>query len=286
MDLLQKIRQAVWDNRWNLYDAAVMDAEGIHTLLFQPANACNDSYSVAKLFTVTALGMLWDEKKLSFDERICDIFAGELPAAYDPRWEKVTVEQVVKHRFGTGEGYLDIDVEDIREYGTDDFLQVVFRHPLAYEPGTHDQYSDAAYYLLSRVVSKKSGMRLDDLLMQRLFAPLQFQEVAWSKCPLGYPMGATGLYIRAQDMVKLGWVYLNGGCYEERRILSETFVRLAIDRGYELSTVDKPGIYGKGGMHGQMLLFSQQDGVAVAWHGFDGEGGGELMHLIASWLHG
>ena len=104
MDLLQKIRQAVWDNRWNLYDAAVMDAEGIHTLQFQPANACNDSYSVAKLFTVTALGMLWDEKKLSFDERICDIFAGERPAAYDPRWEKGTAGQGGKHRFGTGEG--------------------------------------------------------------------------------------------------------------------------------------------------------------------------------------
>ncbi|MFQ9800116.1 MAG: hypothetical protein ACLR23_15565 [Clostridia bacterium] len=56
------MRQAVWDNRWNLYNAAVMDAEGIHTLQFQPANACNDSYSVAKLFTVTALGMLWDDK--------------------------------------------------------------------------------------------------------------------------------------------------------------------------------------------------------------------------------
>ncbi|MFQ9800117.1 MAG: serine hydrolase [Clostridia bacterium] len=82
------------------------------------------------------------------------MFAGELPEGHDPRWEKVTVEQVVKHRFGTGEGYLDIDVEDIRDYGTNDFLQVVFRHPLAFEPGTHDQYSDAAYYLLSRVVSK------------------------------------------------------------------------------------------------------------------------------------
>ena len=98
MELLQKMRQAVWDNRWNLYNAAVMDAEGIHTLQFQPANACNDSYSVAKLFTVTALGMLWDDKKLSFDERICDIFAGELPEGHDPRSVSYTHLDVYKRQ--------------------------------------------------------------------------------------------------------------------------------------------------------------------------------------------
>lgn len=285
MELLQKMKQAVLENGWNLYDAAVMDANGIHTVQFRPANACNDSYSVAKLFTLTALGMLHDAGVLSFHELICDIFADVLPPECDPRWKRVTVEQVILHRFGTGEGYLDIDVEDIRQYGTDDFLQVVFRQPLAYEPGEHYQYSDAAYYLLSRVVSRKTGQKLDDYLRPRLFVPLQFQEVAWSCCPGGYPMGATGLYIRTQDMVKLGWAYLNGGIYGSRRIFSQAFAQLAIQKGYELSRIEKNGIYGKGGMHGQMLLFSQQDHLAVAWHGFDDEGSGKLLRLAASWLN-
>lgn len=256
---------AVKEN-WNLYDMAVLSQDGEEHIEILKANPCNDSYSVAKLFTLTALGMLWDEKKLSLDEKIRDIFSDEFPQTYDPRWDKVTVEQVIKHRFGTGEGYLDIDVEDIQSYGTEDFLQVVFAHPLAYEPGTHDQYSDAAYYLLSRVVTKKTGEKLDDFLLPRLFNPLHFQEMAWSKCPKGYPMGATGLYIRTQDMVKLGWVYLNEGNYQGHQIVSKEFAKLAVEKGYELGRIEKDGLYGKGGMRGQMVMFSVKDHLALAWH--------------------
>ena len=32
---------------------------------------------------------------------------------------------------------------------------------------------------------------------------MKFKEFAWSRCPYGYSMGATGLYIRTEDMVKL-----------------------------------------------------------------------------------
>ncbi len=282
--LLEKIKQAIAENNWNMYDIAVLDANGIHTLQNQPANACNNSYSVAKLFTVTALGMLWDAGKLDFEERIRDIFSEEFPKEYDPNWDKVTVDHVMRHRFGTDSGYLDIDVEDINSYGTDDFLQVVFRQPLPHEPDTHFQYSDAAYYLLSRVVTKKTGEKLDDFLMSRLFWPLRYQEVAWSKCPKGYPMGATGLYIRAQDMVKLGGVYLYAGEYGSRRYLSREFVRLAMERGYELGKVGDTGVCGKGGMCGQMLLLSQAAGVSVAWHGCEEAGNPLLMKKVAGWL--
>ena len=46
----------------NIYSIAVMDGDGIRTVQLQPANRCNNSYSVAKAFTMTAIGMLWDKK--------------------------------------------------------------------------------------------------------------------------------------------------------------------------------------------------------------------------------
>jgi len=46
-------------------------------------------------------------------------------------------------------------------------------------------------------------------------------------------MGATGLYIRTADMVKLGWVYA------------------------------------KGGMFGQLLCFSVKHREAYAWHAYE-----------------
>lgn len=283
--LLNTARSFVEAHKVRIYDFSVQDETGITSEVFEPANPCQDSYSVAKLFTVTALGMLWDEKKLSFDEKITDLFRDELPGQYDRRWEKVTVDQVMRHCFGTGEGFLDIDVEDILTYGTSDFLKVVFTHPLAFEPGEHDQYSDAAYYLLSRVVSRVTGQKLDEFLLPRLFVPLEFQEIAWSRCPFGYPMGATGLYIRTRDMVKLGWMYLQQGRYNGRQIVSPEFVQLALHRGYELHPIDKAGVFGKGGMRGQMLFFSVGDSLAVAWHGFDDDGSQSLLHELTACLN-
>lgn len=159
----------------------------VHELL--PASACLNSYSIAKVFTVTAAGLLYDRGLMSVEEKVAEIFRREFPEAHDPKWERMTVDHVLSHRAGFPSGFLDIDVQDRSEYGTDDFLQYLFRTRLACEPGEQWIYSDAAFYLLSRIITKKTGRLLDELLWREVFSPLGFQEAAWSKCPMGYPMG-------------------------------------------------------------------------------------------------
>ena len=195
----------------NLYSIALMNENGLQKKRIRQSNRCNNSYSVAKAFTMTAIGMLYDRGLISVDDKIYDIFKDEFPSEFDPKWKDVTVDHVLRHRVGFDCGFLDIDVEDISKYGTDDFLKIVLSHPLHYAPGEKWVYSDAAFYLLSRVVSKISGQKLDDFMSPVLFGTLGFQEFAWSRCPHGYPMGATGLYISSADMVKLGYAYACGG---------------------------------------------------------------------------
>ena len=113
-------------------------------------------------------------------------------------------------------------------------------HPLAYLPGTLYYYTDAAYYLLSRLVSLIAGENVDSLLLHRIHRAMRFRELAWSRCPHEYPIGATGLYISAEDMVKLGALYLNGGVYEGKRLLSEEWVRKVIASEYEFCTFALP----------------------------------------------
>lgn len=234
-----------------------------------PASACLNSYSVAKAFTVTAAGLLYDRGLLGVDEKIVDIFRDEFPERHDPKWERMTVDHIMRHRGGFPSGYLDIDAQEIAAYGTEDFLQYLFQTELAAEPGEAWIYSDAAFYLLSRIVTKKTGRLLDELMWREVFSPLGFQEMAWSKCPMGYPMGATGLYIRTQDMVKLGALYLRRGVYSGKRILSEQWTAKVLERGYELCPAGGNGAYGKGGMCGQMLLVFPEDDRVLAWHSFD-----------------
>ena len=71
-------------------------------------------------------------------------------------------------------------------------------------PDTERRYNDAVYYILSRIVNKVSGKTLFPFCWENIFLPLAFKEAAWSCCPKGHAIGATGLYIRVEDMTKLG----------------------------------------------------------------------------------
>lgn len=257
----------------HIYDFAYIGPEGSQYRQMIPANPCNNSYSVAKAFTMTAIGMLWDRGKIHVEDRVYELLKEEFPAEYDPRWRAVTVEHLLTHRAGFGAGCLDLDIDtkQITEFPSHDFLQAAFSQKLEHEPGSHEQYTDTVFYLLSRIVTHVTGQKLDDFLRPVLFDVMGFQEMAWSRCPLGYSMGATGLYLGTQDMAKLGWVYANGGMYEGKRVVSKAWVEQVLERGYEFRPVGEKGMYAKGGMRGQMLCFSVAKREAYAWHGYETE---------------
>ncbi len=265
----------------NVFSIATIERDStLAEMQVQTANACQNSYSVAKAFCVTAVGMLYDRGLLSTDDLVCDILKDELPEGMDERWRTATVDMALSHQLGLPGGFLDIDCPGVEAFGTD-YLRYMFLAPLICAPGETRCYTDGAYYLISRIVEKVSGEPLDNFLWHELFTPLGFREIAWSHCPMGHPMGATGLYIRTGDMVKLGAVYLNGGEWKGHRFLSEKWVDIVLTRGYELRIIDeKTGAYGKGGMHGQKLMVLPQKRRVVAYHG-NGNGLGDILE---DWL--
>ncbi|MBQ2712723.1 MAG: serine hydrolase [Clostridia bacterium] len=270
--LIEKIDALASENNLQVYRISVATDSGTETLERIPCNPCQDCYSVAKLFCVTAIGMLYDEGRLSLSDSVSDIFSEELAFYGIPKqkWEGVTLDCVLRHRVGFSEGFLDIDTEDITQYPTDDFLFTVLSRPLSFAPGEREVYSDAAYYLLSRAVSKISGEKLDSFLMSRLLTKIGCREVAWARCPHNYPIGATGLYIRTEDVARLGRIYLDGGVYRGERILSEQWVDTVLSRGYELRKMGKG--YAKGGMRGQLVYISFDGNLSLAWHSFESDG--------------
>lgn len=243
------------------------------------ANFCQNTYSVAKMFTAAAIGLLIDAGKLRLDERVCDILREEIPEkGMDPRWEDATVERALTHKLGLPVGFLDIDTHSSAGF-TQDFLRYMLTYPLPHEPGVEAHYSDGAFYLLARIAEKKAGMGLDDFLWQKLLWKMGFQEMAWSHCPMGHTMGATGLYLHASDMVKLGQLYLNGGVYRGERLLSWEWVDKAVSSGFAVDWDDQHRIYYKGGMHGQKLIVAPEQGRVVAMQAC-----GANSQVVAEWI--
>lgn len=247
----------------------VRNDKEIETHEYMKANPCQNTYSVAKTFTATAIGMLYDRGLVSPEDKVCEILADELPEqGMDERWRDSTVRMALTHRLGLPGGFLDIDTHESTEFGRD-FLHYMLTYPLEYTPDTKSLYSDGAFYLLARIAEKITGMPLDSFLWEELLADMDVLEMAWSHCPVGHVIGATGMYIRSSDMAKLGMLYLNGGEYRGKRLLSREWVDMAMECGFGLDWDAQHKVCSKGGMFGQKLMIVPEQHRVVAVQAFD-----------------
>lgn len=240
----------------------------IETMELSPATPCQNIYSIAKVFTGAAVGMLVDRGLLSTGDLVTDALGRFCPASFQPEWKATTVHMLLMHRVGLPKNFMDIDCADANDFGPD-YLAYVMNHPLGVGHGTQRTYTDAAHYILSCIVENLCGMPMDNFLWRELFRPLGFRDAAWSHCPMGHAIGATGLYLRVEDMIKLGAVYLQGGVWQGRRILSEAWTGTVLQAPYELSPVGVGRAYSKGGMLGQNLIVVPECGRVAAWQAAD-----------------
>ncbi len=128
--------------------------------------------STTKAMTVTALAMLADEGKLSFDDRVID----HLPdfRLHDP-WvtRELTIRDLLTHRTGLpGTDLLWV----FDSYPTDE----IFRRMRYVEPESsfrsHWEYQNVMYALAGAIVEQASGMSWADFLRKRIFEPLGMTE--------------------------------------------------------------------------------------------------------------
>lgn len=277
--MLKYITELAAEQKINLYRAVEYYDGAFSSVQLQPANCCNDSYSVSKSFTATAAGILIDRGLLSETESVLDVLGDLVPEETAATWARVTVADVMRQTVGISSGFLDIDVEDTRTYGTEDFLSLVLNAPMPHAPGGGMVYSDSNYYLLSRIVTARAGQELCAFLQENLFSPLQFQGHAWARCPMGYSMGATGFFLSADDMAKFGLLYLQNGVWNGKRILSEEWIKKATaPQSYRGEEAYGFGFWPKSedvfccsGMYGQRIAVFKKENRVIAWQAYDTE---------------
>lgn len=275
--LLTALTNAAKNKNLPVINISVATADSISNSSIKGGNPCQNCYSVTKVYCVTAIGMLYDEGKIKTTDTIGDIFADEIKAygVSSSKWADITIHDVLRHRAGfTQGGFLDIDSQDATTWGSQDYLELVLKANLDGNKGY--KYTDGAFYLISRVVTKISGEKLDEFLAKRLFNKTNCREYAFAECPQGYPIGATGLYIRSEDVAKLGRIYLDGGKYNGNQIISQKWIDLVLENGYELKPSGSG--YAKGGMRGQNLYINYDKNVAVAWHSYSDNDIGSTLH--------
>ena len=226
-------------------DAVAVARGGVLLGLHRFSNAIiHNVFSVAKSHTATAIGFAIDEGKLKLSDRPVDFFADILPDDIDPKWQKVTLHNLLTMTTGHGAAHLMvIDRKMLREKGEKEWLTFAFTRPMPYKPGEKFSYGNLAPYVAGRMLEKAVGMTICDYLYEKMWKLMDIAKPQWDTDPAGHTFAASDLYLDITDMVKLGELYAADGCYRGKRLLSEEWVK-SVSTKHTDSCVLNPAGYG------------------------------------------
>jgi CubicO group peptidase (beta-lactamase class C family) len=106
-----------------------------------------------------------------------------------------------------------------------DPVEYVLARPLANKPGVKFAYSSGITVALGEVVHQPSGEKADKFAEHFLFKPLGISKYYWSNYPTGFVRTGGGLALRPRDMAKIGQLYLDGGRWKGKQVVSEEWVK-------------------------------------------------------------
>ncbi|UTA66345.1 serine hydrolase [Emticicia sp. 21SJ11W-3] len=136
--------------------------------------------SNSKAFTAAALGMLVDEKKLKWDDKVRD-FIPEFKM-YDPFvTEEFTIKDLLTHRSGLGLGAGDLMFwPDSNNFTKHDIIHNLrYLKPVSSFRTKYD-YDNLLYIVAGEVVKRASGMEWEDFIEKRILQPLGMTQTAAS----------------------------------------------------------------------------------------------------------
>jgi CubicO group peptidase (beta-lactamase class C family) len=207
-----------------------------------------DLASLTKVIVTTTVAMmLVDEGKLDLDQPVSAFISGFRGGAKD----RVTVAQLLTHSGGL-KWWAPL-YEELK--GKDAYVQRIAAMELDFEPGTKSIYSDLGIILLGEILERVAGESLDAIAKRRIFAPLGMtdtgyrppstllsrvapteQDDKWRKRLLhgevhdenAFALGGVaphaGLFGTAPDLARIAQLLMNGGVYDNQRLVSRATV--------------------------------------------------------------
>ncbi len=184
-------------------------------------NAPNKShimFSVSKTFTATAIGFAVTENRINVSDKVISYFPDDLPDTISPYLADLEIRDLLTMSVGH-----DTDPTYNIKNNETNWERMFLATPIVYEPGTKFVYNSLATYILSAIVQKVTGEKVIDYLYPRLFRPLGIAGAAWETSPSGINNGGWGLYIKTEDMAKMGQFLLQKGNLNGKQLLPEAW---------------------------------------------------------------
>jgi CubicO group peptidase (beta-lactamase class C family) len=197
------------------------------------------------------------------DTPILEFFPGVSVANLDERKRRVTIRHLLTMTAGI-EWSEDLPFSDPKnsahamERGYD-WVRYTMDQPMQHEPGTVFHYSSGASQVLSHIFQQATGHDLEEYAAKHLFTPLGIEEFFWKRTPTGLVNTEGGLYLRPEDLAKIGYLFLRNGVWDGRQIVDAGWVKASVAPAADVP--ESPGVkYGY-----QWWLFEYGGDSRLAW---------------------
>lgn len=240
-------------------------------------------YSVSKTFTSMAVGIAINEGYFELNDLIVNFFP-DFPEKYKNKYlNMMTIHDLLCMGAGHGEcPVLKADWESGKPY---DICELFFHEPFVYKPGTHFTYDNSATYMLSKIISKITGVNLDEYLNEKIFRHLDIPKPKWETCPKGIPQGFSGLYLTAEQLSRFGQLILDKGVWNGKELIPSSYIELATTvqintsdfnpyfatkdhhhgYGYQMWMNSYPNSYRLDGMYGQYVVILPDKNAVITY---------------------
>lgn len=145
--------------------------------------------SVSKLITATAIMKMVESGQLKLSDKIFgkEGILNEYTQIKDARALGIEVQHLLTHtggwknRFRTDPMFIPIEIATYMKVkppiSLDVITQFMLSQKMLTEAGTFFDYSNFGYCLLGRVIERKTGMKYEDFVKQKVFNPLNITEI-------------------------------------------------------------------------------------------------------------
>ena len=193
-------------------------------------------YSVTKSVMSILVGIAVDEGRLRPGQTLRELLPKQATSMTEEE-ASITLRQLLTMTSGISGDNIGLNLSST------DTVSQVLAYGITSDPGAAFQYSDAGAHLVAAVLREAVGRPILDYAREKLFDPLGIDTQpawqGWDQDPgggfaepgfgwltdrSGLNVGGFGLKLRAPDLVKIGELYVNGGRWHGRQIVSAAWV--------------------------------------------------------------
>jgi len=199
--------------------------------------------SCSKAFTAASIGILVDEGKLRWTDKVTD-YLPEFRLSDDYITREMTIEDLLCHRSGLGTFFGDLLWYNTT-YSDEEVMKRMYHEPITRRFGIEFGYQNVMFMLAGDIITKVTGLSWSDFVRSRIFNPLGMaetrpsndelspgQDIAYghiNKKALGiYDFNAVkpaaSIYSSVDELSKWTILMMNNGTYRGNNIISKASV--------------------------------------------------------------